>query len=222
MKIIKKRTLLLIVLCLCVGFYIAYSIFVGSKKGNDTWMVPDVSNISKKFITKETLISKIQQKQELVTMEMEMSEKVVLDDSWGNLSIFKKVQNIDFTGTGTYSIDLSSLKPENIDFQNNNKNVVIKIPAPSVKAITLDESKTIYETPDKGILRFGEIKLTPAESQIMTKSVKEKMSKKMEEPEYYNQAKSVSEQTLKNLVQSILDTDYKNKYTIDISFQDNK
>jgi hypothetical protein len=96
-RIIKKRTIILIVLCISLGFYMCYHFFIGAKKSKETWIVPNVQDISKKFISKETLVNEIQQKQELITMEIQMTEKITLDDSWGNLSIFKKVQSINYS-----------------------------------------------------------------------------------------------------------------------------
>lgn len=218
MKIIKKRTILLMVLCVLLGFFAAYKIFIAPNKSEQTWIVPDVQNISKKFITKETLVNEIHQKQELVTMEAQMSEKITLDDSWGNFSIFKKVQNITYYGTGTYVIDLSSIKSENIEIDNNNKKVMVKVPLPSIKDVNINEEKTLYQTPENGILRFGEIKLTAEEHQVMLKNIKDKMLKKMSEPSFLSQASKATEDTLRNLIQTILQNKTNDMYDISIEY----
>lgn len=206
------------IFCVLLGFYIGYRIFVVPKNSTQTWIVPNVQDTAKKFITKETLINEIHQKQELITMETQMSEKVTLDDSWGNLSIFKKVQNINYYGTGTYIVDLSTLNPENIQIDNNKKKVTVKVSLPVIKSVNINEEKTEYQTPDNGFLRFGEIKLTTEESQMMLKNVKDKMLKKMSEQDYVAQASKASEATLINIVQTILQNKTNDKYDINIEY----
>jgi hypothetical protein len=193
--------------------------FIGSKKTKETWIVPNVQDISKKFITEETLVNEIHQKQELITMEIEMTEKVILDDSWGSLEIFKKVQSVNYAGTGTYTVDLSNLKAENITIDDKAKKVNVKVAAPTIKDASLNEEKTKYQTPENGLLRFGEIKFTIEESQMLSRNVKDKMLKKMAEEDFISQAKKSSEQTLKILVQSIISNKTTELYNIEINFQ---
>lgn len=204
MRIIKKRTIILIVLCVILGFYIGYKIFASSKNSKQSWIVPESKDISKKFITEETLVNEIHQRQQLITMEIDMAEKFTLDDSWGDLEIFKKIQNINYFGTGTYVIDLSNLKAENIEINNDTKEVTINMPKPSVKSVIICEEKTEYQTTENGLLRFGEIKLTPEENQFILKNIKEKMNNKMLENNFLSQAVKTSEEALKNIIESIL------------------
>lgn len=219
MKIVKKRTIILIIVCISFGFYIGYRLFVAPEKSKETWVVPNLQEVSKKFITEETLVSQIHQKQELITLEIDMTEKVTLDNSWGNLEIFKKVQSINYVGTGTYVIDLSTLKTENVTIDNKDKKITVKSASPTIKAVTIKEEKTEYQTPDNGLLRFGEIKLTPEENQMLLRNVKDKMLKKMGEQEFLSQATTSSKNTLKGLIENIIQSETKNSYTIEIQFQ---
>lgn len=218
MKIVKKRTLILIVLCTSLGFYLSYHFFIQPKKSKETWVVPNVQNTSKKFITRETLINQIQKKQELITLEIEMTEKISVDDSWGNLSLFKKIQNIDFNGTGIYTIDLSRLNNENIDIKTKDKKITVKVPSPVVKDISINEDKTKYEDTEKGLLRFGELKLSPAEYQVIRSNVKEKMVTKMSEQDFYKQALNTSEDTVKKLINGVIQNETQEKYEIKVEF----
>lgn len=218
MKIIKKRTIVLIIVCLVLGLYLGYRIFAAHKTPTQTWVVPNIQDTSKKFVTKETLVNEIHQKEELITMETQMSEKVTLDNSWGTLSLFKKIQNINYFGTGTYVVDLSALKPENIEIDNDRKEVTVKVSEPVIKGITINEEKTEYQTPENGLLRFGEIKLTAEENQMMLRNVKDKMIKKMGEQDFTSKASKASEDVLKNLVQTILQNKTNEKYNITIQY----
>lgn len=207
------------VLCGILGFYAAYYIFVQPKVGNSPWIVPNINDTSTKFITKDALISEIREKQDLITMEVDMIEKVVIDNSWGDLSIFKKVQSVNYFGKGLFTVDLSQIKSENLVVQEDEKRLTIKIPEPIIKAITIDEEKTTYENPENGVFRFGEIKLTASENQTMVKSVKDKMSKKMLEFELYERASKTTEAIVKSLIETITEGKTKSKYEIIIEYE---
>lgn len=219
MRIIKKRTLILVLLCISLGFFLGYKVFVDSKKTKEAWIVPNLQDISKKFITEETLVNEIHQKQELITLEVQMTEKVTLDDSWGSLTLFKKIQSVNYAGTGTYVVDLSNLKAENIKIDNSSNKVTVKVSAPTIKDVNLNLEKTEYQTPEKGPLRFGEIKLTLEENQMLERNVKDKMLKKMTEPNFTDQAIKSTDDTLKSLIENILQNKTDDKYNVNVEYE---
>ena len=137
MRVIKRRTIVLIALCVGLGFFLGYKAFLGPEKAKETWVVPNIQDISKRFITEEALVNEIHQKQELITLEIQMSEIVTLSNSWGSLEIFKKVQNVNYSGTGSYTVDLSSLKAENINIDDKTKSVNVKVASPIIKGVSI-------------------------------------------------------------------------------------
>lgn len=210
--IVKKRTIILMVLCVILGFAIAYKIYVKPKADSKPWTITKTIDNSKQFISKETLITEIKQKQKLITTEVNINEKMTIDNSWGNLPIFKKIQNIDFIGTGVYVLDLSDINPNNVNINKNE--IAITLQKPTVEMITLNEEKTIYENTENGIFRFGDIKLSTEEHQQLISTVKSKMKSKMLQDQYYNIALQNSEKSMKNLINSISD----NNYIVNIKF----
>lgn len=213
---IRKRTILITILSIALLSFFSYKIIKVFKGDSKPWIVADANDTSKKFITKDTVIKKIQQKQKLITTEVEINEKITIDNSWGDISVFKKLQNISFTGKGVYVVDLSSLKSTNISIDSNNNILTVKIPKPKVELVTIDESKTVYETPEKGLLRFGDIKLTPQDHEIMVGNVKKTMTQKMNEAEYSDKALTNSKRSMETLIKSILNND--SKYTVKVEF----
>lgn len=213
---IRKRTILITILSIALLSFFSYKIIKVFKGDSKPWIVADANDTSKKFITKDTVIKKIQQKQKLITTEVEINEKITIDNSWGDISVFKKLQNISFTGKGVYVVDLSSLKSTNISIDSNNNILAVKIPKPKVELVTIDESKTVYETPEKGLLRFGDIKLTPQDHEIMVGNVKKTMTQKMNEAEYSDKALTNSKRSMETLIKSILNND--SKYTVKVEF----
>ena len=216
---VKKKTIILMILCSILGFYAAYHVFVAPKSKKSPWTLPNINNTGSKFITKDALVSEIREKQDLITMEVDMNEKVLIDNSWGNLSIFKKVQSVTYFGKGLYTVDLSGLKAENLIIVDKLNRITIKIPRPIIKAISVDEEKTTYENPENGIFRFGEIKLTLEENQNMLKSIEAKMSKKMMEKELYDKASKITESIIKSLIEGITAGKTKSKYEIIIEYE---
>lgn len=215
-KVKIKNIVILVLLCTGLGFFIAYHFFIAPLNDSKVKEVLNPNNISKKLISKEVIVNKIQEKQELITLEADLSQSMIIDDSWGTLGIFKKLSKINYSGKGTYVIPLSEIKTDNIDIVN--KNIVIKIPEPVVKNITIDEDKTTFEATEKGLLRFGDIKITPAENQELTKTVKEKMLLKMKEAELYDKAKESSEKAVTSFLKAVLNDKTYDQYTIKVEY----
>lgn len=211
-----RNIIILALLCTGLGFFIAYRFFIAPLNDSKAAEVLNPNNISKKLIAKDVIINKIHEKQELITLEVDLSENMAIDDSWGSLGIFKKISKINYAGTGTYVIPLTGIKADNIEVTN--KNITIKVPEPSVKTITIDEDKTTFEPTEKGLLRFGDIKMTPAENEQLSKTVKEKMLAKMQEPELYNKAKESSINTIEGFLKNILTDKIYNQYDIKVEF----
>ncbi|NYC96328.1 hypothetical protein [Clostridium acetobutylicum] len=96
-KVQKKTFFIIMFLCILIGFFAAYKVFNKmSTSQSKPWVVADADDISKKFISKETLIKKIETKTKAYKTEAQISEKVTIDNSWGNLDIFKKLQKYIF------------------------------------------------------------------------------------------------------------------------------
>jgi hypothetical protein len=223
MRVKFKTKILFVLILICtfttVGFFAAYRIFKAPKQAAGTWIVPNVNTPSRKFINRETLVNQIQQKQELIPLEVELTAKVTIDNSWGNLEPFKKLQNVYFVAKAWYSIDMSKMHLQNITVDNEKSTIKLIIPKPLIKTISIDEKKTVYETPQNGFLRFGDIKLSAAEYQIMIDVAKNRMTEKLNSSEFYDQALQSTEAAVANLVKTILSDETNEDYNIVILFE---
>ncbi|QBD83814.1 DUF4230 domain-containing protein [Clostridium tetani] len=212
----KNKNKIKLTIFIIVIIFFAYNKVLNDKNISLPNMDKSIEKMSRKTITRDAVVKKIQEKQDLITMEVELNNKVILDDSWGNLDIFKKVISIDFYGTGIYTVDLAKLNRENVLIQPS-KTITIRIPKPKVKSITLNEDKTTFKT-ENGLFRFGEIKITPAESQILSKKAKEKMNEQLNEKHLVESALSKTKKSIEKSIHSIL-LPYEN-YNIVIKFID--
>ncbi|WP_315121878.1 DUF4230 domain-containing protein [uncultured Clostridium sp.] len=214
-KIIKNKTFTIIILSICLGFYGGYYFLVKGNTNSLPGMTKVVEKMSKKTITNEAIINKLKERKELIVMEAELEDQVMIDNSWGNFEIFKKIAYINFTGEGIYTVDLSKIEANNINIAQDNKVIYIKLPKPIVKSVTIDENKTTYKT-EKGLLRFGEIKLTSAENGIVTLKAKERMNEKLLDSYNMSKAEESSKKSLTEILDTILNEH--NKYNLVISF----
>ena len=215
-KIRFKLILILMVACILTGFITAYKFKAPSKEAYVPWSIEDASTTNKRFITHDAIVNELKNKQELIPLELNLTEKITISDNWGNTEVFKKLQNVHLVAKGIYSIDLTKISAEKVVVNNNKKAITITAPKPEVKAIAIDEQKSVYETTQNGLLRFGEIKVTHSEHQSILAKAKDKMSEKMNSSVLYDEAVSASELALINLLKSLLGQD--DNYSITINF----
>ncbi|MFD3155293.1 DUF4230 domain-containing protein [Haloimpatiens sp. FM7330] len=212
-----KLIIILIFISLGFGIYMGYKIFKAPKKQNKTWIVPN-TNSSKKILTRDAVINSMKGKNELITLETKLKENITIDNSWGDLKIFKKIQNIHFYGTGVYCLDLSKITAKDISIDNVQKKLSINISKPYVKNITIAEKKTEYETVENGLLRFGEIKLEPSEYETILSEAKIKMLSKIKTLDIYNKAADASKKSVIDFLENIMKKTNTQKYKIEINF----
>ena len=200
-----------------IGFFLTYRFFISPTINSKPGEVLTPSNISNKIILKDIIIDNIRKKHELITMEVDLSQKITIDNSWGSLSLFKKISNINYVGTGTYTIDFMNIKPENIKIED--KIITLKLAKPEIKYINIDDNKTTCESTKNGLLRFGEIKMSPVENQELHRKVSEQMSAKMKASELYNKAIENSKQAAKTIISKILILNTTSQYEVNIKFE---
>lgn len=205
----KKRrcsarfVLFLCLICIGTGFYFAYSMNNSRKNAKIHSISQDEIN-EKKIITNETIINELKKKKELIVMEADLSADVTIDASWGNWDVFKKMQLIHFYGNGLYTVDLSNIPENNITIDLDHGTISVRIPKPSIKSIYVDEEKTLFESTKNGLLRFGDIRLTPEEFEFMIVTAKKSMQKKLENESTYNKALSNAEEAMTDLMNSLI------------------
>ena len=127
--------------------------------------------------------------QELIVFEQELSIPTTLTKSGlGNLAIFSKMKNITYYGTGVYTVDLSRMDSDHILVDEDDQVVTILIPHTVLQYVNAELEKTEFEETDKGILSFGEIKLTPEETGILETAVLTAMRERLDAADMYREA----------------------------------
>ena len=77
-----------------------------------------------------------------------------------NIPVFKQTKAIIFHGEGTFSIDMSSLSSSDFVIDNDKKTITIFIPKPQLSVKLLPNETEFFDS-SNGVLRFGEMQITP-------------------------------------------------------------
>lgn len=199
----KVRFIKNIVIIIAVALIVSMVYLKFFKADAKTYIVPNSTDKTLKIASEDTIVDKIHNVNKLVPLEIDLNENIVIDNSWGNLDIFKKIQKVHFYGTGNYSVDLSNISKDNIDINKVTGTVTITIPKPVVDSISIDRDKTTYEGTDNGLFRFGDIKMSADEYNVIEKEVKTKMTEKLKDDEHYNKAVDNAKKNLANILKTV-------------------
>lgn len=174
-------------------------------------IIPNINKVeinSSNDLSEETIVNKIRNVNKLIPLEVELSETITIDNTYFDLDIFKKVKKITYFSTCSYSIDFSTLTNEQVNLNNSTKEIFITIPQPKIFSIDIDESKTVYNEPELGLLRFGDLNLSSEDLKILYEKLYESFSKKMNDKTLYNQAILNTQSSLESLISNLTNEDY--------------
>lgn len=209
MKIFKRKIPLLVpLLFIIIGLYLGYSIFEKNDKLPSQWTITDNTNINRpKYASTESLVNEIKSVNKIVPLEIELSEEIVVNDSWGSLGIFEKIKTIKFYANCSYFIDLSAIDTSDVETSSNSIN--ISIPKPQVLSVNILGDKTLYNEPELGLFRFGDITLTSEEYGVIYNDISKVFNDKMMSDELYKQALTSSKIAIEDLLKDLLNNDAK-------------
>ena len=80
-----------------------------------------------------------------------------------DFDFMKKTQNVFYTGTGYYVVDLDNLTAANVLEDHDEKAVTIRVDHPYLQAVEIDPSRIIIEDVEESLLARGDIRLSVAE-----------------------------------------------------------
>ena len=95
---------------------------------------------------------------------------------WG---IYSQAKSMLFHGVGTYSVDLAEIKDTDIIVDSETQIIEIHIPEPDLSIEYLPEETEFLNTTN-GILRFGEMEVTPEMMTELETLVKERLRERIE------------------------------------------
>lgn len=135
---------------------------------------------------------------EITVYEAEISDAATITETGLlNFKVFSKNQIITYNGTASYTVDLSKLSEDDIELDEENKTVILRIPHAKLKTpVNIPSDKIEFSDPTRGWLAFGEINLTPEESAEVQTEAEKRMEQKLEE---LNSAEKADEFAVMNI-----------------------
>lgn len=160
------------------------------------------------IIDEDSLINEVRNVNKIIPLEVELSESILVDKSFGDFEILKKTQKITFFAKCSYSMDLSTINKNDILLDRDNKTVTISLTAPEIFSITIDENKTQYGEPELGLLRFGDIALSSEEYGNIRQSLYDAFRTKMKDNTLTDQVITNTKDSLQKIISDIIGETY--------------
>lgn len=189
-----------ILIGIVIGFLLATFLGFGSIKNSITGQVNEgketVDEVIDEHFTgytaldfKNVVLGAAVEHQELIVMEQPLEvETEITKAGLGNLTIFSKVKNVTYAGTGVYTVDMSNIDEQHIDVDMNNKIVKIKIPHTVLQYVNLDVENIQFEDTEKGLLALGDLSLTAEQTNSIEQSVRNSMKERLDSEDLYAEA----------------------------------
>ena len=96
-----------------------------------------------------------------------------------DFDFMKKTQNVSYTGTGYFVVDLDNLTAANVIEDREMKTVTIRISA-YLQAIDIDPNNIIIDDVKESLLAWGDIKLTMADYNVIERELRTRLEEKFD------------------------------------------
>lgn len=167
---------------------------------------------------KDAILGEASQHQEIIVMEQPLEIATTITKAGlGNLSIFSKVKNINYAGTGVYTVDMKSFSEDNVSVDEENKKVTVKIPHSTLQYTNIDYDSVEFEDTEKGLLAFGDLALTTEQQNTLEQSIIQAMKEKLETQDLLDKADDFAKMSVWNMFQPLV-TAISPEYVLEVVF----
>lgn len=135
-----------------------------------------------------------------------------------DFDFMKKTQNVSYTGTGYFVVDLDNLTKASVVEDKEKKTVTIRIDHAYLEAIEIDPNNIIIEDVKEGLLARGDIELTVADYNAIEKELRARLE------EQFNTAANgqTADEIALNMVKEIYEPVVKaidRRYSVQVEFR---
>lgn len=95
-----------------------------------------------------------------------------------DFDFLKKTQNVSYTGTGYFVVDLDHLTAANVIQDKNKKTVTLRINHAYLQAVEIDPNHIIIDEVKEGLLARGDIELSVADYNAIEKDLRTRLEEK--------------------------------------------
>ena len=168
----------------------------------------------------DAVLGEASQHQELIVMEQPLEiATTVTKAGLGNLQIFSKTKTITYFGTGVYTVAMAGLDQDHIRVDEDKKQVTILIPHACLQYVNPDLDKTEFEDTEKGLLAFGDIKMTTEDQNRLLQAVYDSMEERLQEEDLFRMADEFAQMSCWQMFQPLV-TAISPEYTVEIAFDE--
>lgn len=97
-----------------------------------------------------------------------------------DFDFMKKTQNVSYTGTGYFVVDLDRLAAANVVEDKEKKTVTIRIGHAYLESIDINPNNIIIDDVKEGLLAWGDIKLTVADYNTIERELRARLEEKFD------------------------------------------
>ena len=97
-----------------------------------------------------------------------------------DFDFMKKTQNVSYTGTGYFVVDLDNLTAANVMEDHSERTVTIRIDPPYLQTIEIDPNRIIIEDVEESLLARGDIKLSVADYTAIEEDLRSRLEEKFD------------------------------------------
>lgn len=135
-----------------------------------------------------------------------------------DFDFMKKTQNVSYTGTGYFVVDLDDLTPANVTEDPEKKTVTIRIAHPYLQAVEIDPGNVIIEEVQEGLLARGDIELTVSDYTAIERELRSRLEETFNTAENGQAADDLALQMVKEVYEPIVKA-IDRRYSVIVTFR---
>ena len=169
----------------------------------------------------EVIVGKHQETRKLIVTTQEATVSTELTDrliKQLDFNFLKKTQNVSYTGTGYFVVDLDKLTKDRIIQDTKAKTLTIQIDHAYLQAIEIDPNKIIIDEVKEGLLARGDIELSVQDYNSIEKELRNRLEDKFNTSANGQKADKIALQMVKEVYEPIVKA-IDNSYEIHIEFK---
>ena len=149
------------------------------------------------------------------TVETTMTDRLIeqLD-----FDFMKKTQNVSYTGTGYFVVDLDNLTEANVIVDSDEKTVTILIGHAYLQAIEIDPNNIVIGDIKESLLAWGDIKLTVADYNTIERDLRSRLEEKFNTAANGQAAEEIAVKRVKEVYEPVVKA-IDNRYSVIVEFK---
>lgn len=135
-----------------------------------------------------------------------------------DFDFMKKTQNVSYTGTGYFVVDLDRLTAANVVEDKEKKTVTIRIGHAYLESIDINPNNIIIDDVKEGLLAWGDIKLTVADYNTIERELRARLEEKFDTASNGQAADEAALRMVKEVYEPVVKA-IDRRYSVVVQFQ---